>query len=230
MLSLTMPSIISGGRPSLPRAAACFDVLPYRWAIAWSRRCGGNSLPEFRKNAFAIARSLRCLDFIPAPSTFEQQAGARPVSQPLAPARTADGDRKTTQQNDLTFQHEARLPGRACEFLSLRSWAAAGSLWTFSGRNRSIEAVAKFRNVISISLPVRDIGNILDAVDAFARAPNGGLVLPTDLTTIVNRDLIVALAVRYRLPALYSFRSDVASGGLMSFGPDTTNLFVRSAS
>jgi putative tryptophan/tyrosine transport system substrate-binding protein len=99
-----------------------------------------------------------------------------------------------------------------------------------AGYWRSIEAVAKSRNVIPISLPVRDIGNILDAVDAFAREPNGGLVLPTDVTTIVNRDLIVALAARHRLPALYSFRSDVASGGLMSYGPDTTNLFVRSAS
>ena len=93
---------------------------------------------------------------------------------------------------------------------------------------RSIETVAKSRNVIPISLPVRDIGNILDAVDAFAREPNGGLVLPIDLTTIVNRDLIVALAARHRLPALYSFRSDVASGGLMSYGPDTTVfLFAR---
>src|SRR5262245_38009303 len=99
-----------------------------------------------------------------------------------------------------------------------------------AGYWRSIETVAKSRNVIPISLPVRDIANILDAVDAFAREPNGGLVLPTDVTTIVNRDLIVALAARHRLPALYSFRSDVASGGLMSYGPDTTNLFVRSAS
>jgi len=99
-----------------------------------------------------------------------------------------------------------------------------------AGYWRSIETAAKSRNVIPISLPVRDIGNILDAVDAFAREPNGGLLLPTDVTTIVNRDLIVALAARRRLPALYSFRSDVASGGLMSYGPDTTNLFVRAAS
>jgi putative ABC transport system substrate-binding protein len=102
--------------------------------------------------------------------------------------------------------------------------ASAAGYW------RSIETVAKSRNVIPISLPVRDIASILDAVDTFAREPNGGLVLPTDITTIVNRDLIVALAARHRLPALYSFRSDVASGGLMSYGPDTTNLFVRSAS
>jgi putative ABC transport system substrate-binding protein len=99
-----------------------------------------------------------------------------------------------------------------------------------AGYWRSIETVAKSRNVIPISLPVRDVANILDALGAFAREPHGGLVLPTDLTTIVNRDLIVALAARHRLPALYSFRSDVASGGLMSYGPDTANLFVSSAS
>src|SRR5262245_11480654 len=98
-----------------------------------------------------------------------------------------------------------------------------------AGYWRSIEAVAKSRNVVPVSLPVRDIGDILDAVDAFAREPNGGLVLPTDVTTTVHRDLIVALAARRRLPAVYSFRSDVASGGLMSYGPDTTNLFVRAA-
>jgi putative tryptophan/tyrosine transport system substrate-binding protein len=99
-----------------------------------------------------------------------------------------------------------------------------------AGYWRSIETVAKSHNVIPVSLPVRDIASILDAVDAFARAPNGGLVLPTDVTTIVNRDLIVALAARHRLPAIYSFRSDVTSGGLISYGPNTADLFVRSAS
>jgi putative ABC transport system substrate-binding protein len=95
---------------------------------------------------------------------------------------------------------------------------------------RSIEPVAKSHGVIPVSLPVRDVASILDAVDAFVREPNGGLVLPTDVTTIVNRDLIVALAARHRLPAVYSFRSDVMSGGLMSYGPDTADLFVRAAS
>jgi putative ABC transport system substrate-binding protein len=99
-----------------------------------------------------------------------------------------------------------------------------------AGYWRSIETVAKSHNVTPVSLPVRDIASILDAVDVFAREPNGGLVLPTDVTTIVNRDLIVALAARHRLPAIYSFRSDVASGGLISYGPNTADLFVRSAS
>ena len=94
----------------------------------------------------------------------------------------------------------------------------------------SIQTVAKSRGVIPVSLPVRDAASILDAVDAFVREPNGGVVLPTDVTTVVHRDLIVALAARHRLPAVYSFRADVTSGGLMSYGPDTADLFVRSAS
>ncbi len=94
----------------------------------------------------------------------------------------------------------------------------------------SIETVAKSRGIIPVSLPVRDTANILDSLDAFVREPNGGLVLPTDVTTIVNRDLIVALSARHRLPAVYSFRADVTSGGLMSYGPDTADLFGRSAS
>jgi putative ABC transport system substrate-binding protein len=95
---------------------------------------------------------------------------------------------------------------------------------------RSIEPVAKSHGVIPVSLPVRDVASILNAVDALVREPSGGFVLPTDVTTIVYRDLIVALAARHRLPAVYSFRSDAVSGGLMSYGPDTADLFVRSAS
>ena len=55
-------------------------------------------------------------------------------------------------------------------------------------------------------------------------------MLPTDVTTIVHRDLIVALAARHRLPAVYSFRADVTSGGLMCYGPDTADLFRRASS
>jgi len=55
-------------------------------------------------------------------------------------------------------------------------------------------------------------------------------VLPVDITTITYRDLIITLAARYRLPAVYSFHADVAGGGLMSYGPDTADLFYRAAS
>jgi putative ABC transport system substrate-binding protein len=133
--------------------------------------------------------------------------------------------------------YEVSLAGKLVELLKemVPQLARVGMLFnpdniSAAGYSHSIETVAKSHGVIPVSLPVRDAGNILDAVDAFAREPNGGLVLPTDVTTIVYRDLVVALAARHRLPAVYSFRADVTSGGLMSYGPDTADLFVRSAS
>ena len=63
-----------------------------------------------------------------------------------------------------------------------------------------------------------------------SRVTDGGLVLPTDVTITAYRDLIVELAARHRLPVVYWFRSVVAGGGLMSYGPDTSDLFLRAAS
>ena len=93
----------------------------------------------------------------------------------------------------------------------------------------SIQAVAASVGVAPVQLPVRDAAGIQQAVDGFAKGLNGGLVLPTDVTTIVHRDLIIALASRHRFPAIYSFRTDAARGGLMSYGPNTAELFQRAA-
>jgi putative ABC transport system substrate-binding protein len=99
-----------------------------------------------------------------------------------------------------------------------------------AGYRRSIETVAKTLRVSPVWLPVRNATDIENAVNTFAREASGGLVLPTDVTTIVHRDLIVALAARHQLPAVYSFRADVTSGGLMCYGPDTADLFRRASS
>ena len=133
--------------------------------------------------------------------------------------------------------YEVSLAGKLVELLNEMSPHLARVALLFNPENisaagywRSIQTVAKSRGVIPVALPVRDAASILNSVDAFVREPNGGLVLPTDVTTVVNRDLIIALAARHRLPAIYSFRADTGSGGLMSYGPDTADLFVRSAS
>jgi len=99
-----------------------------------------------------------------------------------------------------------------------------------AGYQRSIETVSKSLGVIPVWLPVRNSADIENAMNKLAREPNGGLVLPTDVTTIVYRDLIVGLAARHRLPAVYSSRADVTSGGLMCYGPDTADLFRRAGS
>jgi putative ABC transport system substrate-binding protein len=67
------------------------------------------------------------------------------------------------------------------------------------------------------------------AFESFARVPNGGLALPPDSTGTLRLKLIVELAARYRLPALYSNRRYVAAGGLMSYGIDTLDQFRQAS-
>src|SRR5262249_11559177 len=68
------------------------------------------------------------------------------------------------------------------------------------------------------------------AIASLARAPNGGLLLPPDTTTMLHRDLIITLTARHRLPAVYPFRVFVAAGGLMSYGTEQVAMFRQAAS
>ena len=133
--------------------------------------------------------------------------------------------------------HEVSVAGKLVELLKEMAPHLATIALLFNPENisaagyrQSIETVAKSLGVIPVWLPVRNAADIENAIETLAREPSGGLVLPTDVTTIVHRDLIVALAARYRLPAVYSFRADVTSGGLMCYGPDTADLFRRASS
>jgi putative tryptophan/tyrosine transport system substrate-binding protein len=87
-------------------------------------------------------------------------------------------------------------------------------------------------SVASIELepaPVHDQAEIEATMAALARAPDAGLITAADVFTVANRGLIVGLAERYRLPAMYQFRQFAAEGGLMSYGPDTADIFRRAA-
>jgi putative ABC transport system substrate-binding protein len=77
---------------------------------------------------------------------------------------------------------------------------------------------------------IENAGDIGRVVESFASLPNGGLVLPPDATTTANRDLVVALAARCRLPAVYAWRQFVTAGGLISYGSDFVELFRQTAS
>ena len=80
-----------------------------------------------------------------------------------------------------------------------------------------------------IPIHLRDAGEIERAVEALARTPNGGLIAPLLTEVIVNRELIIALAAKHRLPAVYALRAFAADGGLMSYGPDNVDQFRRAA-
>jgi putative ABC transport system substrate-binding protein len=76
---------------------------------------------------------------------------------------------------------------------------------------------------------VRDAGEIERAVTTFARGSNGGLIVTGSPLTAVHRNLIIALAARHRLPAIYPYRYFATSGGLISYGPDSIDPYRRAA-
>ena len=93
-----------------------------------------------------------------------------------------------------------------------------------------IKATALQLAMEPISAAVRNAADIEQAVDALAREPNGCLLVLPDNTTTVHRKLIVSLADRERVPAIYPFRFFVIDGGLMSYGIDEIDMFRRAAS
>ncbi|MBI2751172.1 MAG: ABC transporter substrate-binding protein [Burkholderiales bacterium] len=76
---------------------------------------------------------------------------------------------------------------------------------------------------------IQDAGEIERAIDAFTREPNGGLIVLPDFTTVAHRELIVSLAARHRLPAVYPFRAFGTNGGLVTYGIDLIDMFRRAA-
>jgi putative tryptophan/tyrosine transport system substrate-binding protein len=98
------------------------------------------------------------------------------------------------------------------------------------GQLGAIQSVASSFGVELSPIDVRDAGEIERAVTAFARSPNGGLIVTGSTPALVHRELITTLAARHRLPAVYAFRYFVTSGGLISYGPDSIDPFRRAAS
>ena len=93
-----------------------------------------------------------------------------------------------------------------------------------------VDAAARTFAVAAMQMPVRDGRELAGEIEAFAREPDGGLMVLPDVSTANNRDLIIALAARHRLPAVYPYRYFAASGGLFSYGSDVADVFRRAAS
>jgi putative tryptophan/tyrosine transport system substrate-binding protein len=108
----------------------------------------------------------------------------------------------------------------------LRDPALAAGIGQFA----AIQAMAPSSFGVELSpIDVRDGGEIERDVATFARESNGGLIVTGSSSAAVHRELIVMLAARHRLPAVYPFRYFVTSGGLISYGPDPIDVFRRAA-
>ena len=92
-----------------------------------------------------------------------------------------------------------------------------------------IQAMAPSLKVEVTPVNMPNAGEIERVVTAFAQSPNGGLIVTASGPAFVNRDLIIALAARHKLPAVYFERSFVAAGGLVSYGLDFSALYRKAA-
>ena len=99
----------------------------------------------------------------------------------------------------------------------------------FECSQRSQMACCLERPTIELGKDLRDAGEIERTIAAFAREPNGGLIAIAGALANVHRDLIIGLAARHRLPAVYAYRHFVTGGGLISYGPDTVDQYRRAA-
>ena len=93
----------------------------------------------------------------------------------------------------------------------------------------ALHTVAPSLGVVVSPIHVRDTDDIERDIAAFAREGNGGLVLTAGGPGVRHRNLILALAARHRLPAVYPYRFFVTGGGLMSLGSDSTDTYRRAA-
>ena len=95
---------------------------------------------------------------------------------------------------------------------------------------RSFEAVPRSIAVDVAAAPVRDPTEVEEAFAKLGRDPGAGLIVPPDAFTVLHHQFFIRLAQQHRLPAVYAYRTYVAEGALMSYGPDVYDLFRRSAS
>ena len=95
---------------------------------------------------------------------------------------------------------------------------------------RTAETAAPSLGIELVPNPISNATDIERSIDTFAQVPNGALLMVSDGTTIVYRELVIALAARHRLPAIYLFRSFVTAGGLMSYSTNQGDQFELAAS
>ena len=98
------------------------------------------------------------------------------------------------------------------------------------GQFGAIQAAAPAMSVEVLPVDVRNAEEIERAITSFARSSNGGLIVTASPGAALHRDLIISLAARHRLPAVYFARYMLVSGGLLSYGPNFPDQFRRAAS
>ncbi len=155
-----------------------------------------------------------------------------PVTEAFVPSLSHPGG------NITGFTHfEHTIGGKWLQLLKeiAPSLKKVAVLWnpnniSVNGFMLKIKEAAPSLGLEPIEAHVQNAAEIERAITAFSDASNTGLIVPPDFTTVVNRAPIIALAAQQNLPAIYPFRLFVTSGGLISYGINLREMYVRAAS
>jgi putative ABC transport system substrate-binding protein len=208
------------------------------------KRWAGGDVVRLRTQAAELARLAPHAIFVqgsPATTAFRQAAPhiplvfvmiSDPVSTGLVSSLAHPGGNITGFTN-----YEFAMGGKWLETLKEMAPRTSRVAVIFNpdnpalvGQLRSIEAAGLTLQVQVSAKPARRTEEFERTISEFASEPNGGLLILLDFVSLAHRDVIIELAARYRLPAGYALRAFAASGGLISYGVDTLDLFRRRAS
>ncbi len=158
------------------------------------------------------------------------------VGDPIGAGFIANLARPGSNLTGLTL-YDGSVTGKWLEMLKEIDPRVTRAAFIINPKTSSFPLLARETETMAQSLAIEltlstienaaDIGRV---IESFASLPNGGLVFPPNATTTANRDLIVALAARFRLPAVYAWREFVTAGGLLSYGTNFVELFRQTAS
>jgi putative tryptophan/tyrosine transport system substrate-binding protein len=158
------------------------------------------------------------------------------VGDPIGAGFIANLARPGGNLTGLTL-YDSSVTGKWLEMLKEIDPRVTRAAFIINPKTSSFPLLARETEIMARSLAIEltlstieNAGDIERVIESFAGLPNGGLVFPPNATTTANRDLIVALAARYRLPAVYAWREFVTAGGLLSYGTNFVELFRQTAS
>ncbi len=205
-------------------------------------RWGGGSVDEFRRYAKELVALAPDVILTGATSLTSLRQATRTIPivfvLVIDPVGVAHVDTLSRPGGNVTgfMQFEYSLSGKWLELLKeitpgvkrvavLRDEAAPAGIGQFA----VIQAVAPSMGVEVSAISVNDAAEIEQHLAAFARNPNGGLIVTASALSVVHLGLIVELASRYKLPAVYFERYFATGGGLISFGADFVDQYRQAA-
>jgi putative ABC transport system substrate-binding protein len=205
---------------------------------------GGVQARVLAKELVALQPDVILANSTPVAAALQRESPAIPVvfagiADPIGSGFIASLARPGGNMTGVTL-YEASITGKWLAMLKeiAPSLVRAAFLKTPSSATyfdyymRAAKGLAPSLGIEPVASPVEheSATDIERAIESFAIVSNGGLVVMPDATAVVHSDLIIALAARHRLPAIYFLSSFVAAGGLMSYGADFAELFRQAAS